>query len=278
MPCLITRPASAAVRDAVVPADGYSFAELTPEGDTGRAVLAGEIALAIAYNGLSQAVMMVSPNDLEDFVHGFSLGAGLIDSIDDIYDVRLTPHGDAIAAELQVSSRAFWALKDQRRQLAGNTGCGLCGVEALDQALPGLPVLQAAPLPPAAHLEHLRERVNAVQEIGRRSGALHAALFVDAAGEIRLCREDIGRHNALDKLIGALKRQRLELAGGFAVVTSRCSLELIHKAVRGGLSTLVSLSAPTALTVQWAREHNLNLIHLPHRSAPRVYSPAPPAA
>ncbi|MFK8400614.1 formate dehydrogenase accessory sulfurtransferase FdhD [Pseudomonas sp. BGr12] len=278
MPCLITRPASAAVRDPVVPADGYSFAELTPEGDTGRAVLAGEIALAIAYNGLSQAVMMVSPNDLEDFAYGFSLGAGLIDSIDDIYDVRLTPHGDAIAAELQVSNRAFWALKDQRRQLAGNTGCGLCGVEALDQALPGLPVLPSAPLPPAAHFEHLRERVNAVQEIGRRSGALHAALFVDAAGEIRLCREDIGRHNALDKLIGALKRQRLDLAGGFAVVTSRCSLELIHKAVRGGLSTLVSLSAPTALTVQWAREHNLNLIHLPHRSAPRIYSPAPPAA
>ncbi|MBD9514608.1 formate dehydrogenase accessory sulfurtransferase FdhD [Pseudomonas sp. PDM22] len=278
MPCLITRPASAAVRDAVVPADGYSYAELTPEGDTGRAVLAGEVALAIAYNGLSQAVMMVSPNDLEDFAYGFSLGAGLIDSIDDIYDVRLTPHGDAIAAELQVSNRAFWALKDQRRQLAGNTGCGLCGVAALDQALPGLPVLPSAPLPPAGHFEHLRERVNAVQEIGRRSGALHAALFVDAAGEIRLCREDIGRHNALDKLIGALKRQRLDLAGGFAVVTSRCSLELIHKAVRAGLSTLVSLSAPTALTVQWAREHNLNLIHLPHRSAPRIYSPAPPAA
>ncbi|MBD9677496.1 formate dehydrogenase accessory sulfurtransferase FdhD [Pseudomonas sp. PDM18] len=278
MPCLITRPASAAVRDTVVPADGYSYAELTPKGGTGRAALAGEVALAIAYNGLSQAVMMVSPNDLEDFVYGFSLGAGLIASIDDIYDVRLSPHGDAIAAELQVSNRAFWALKDQRRQLAGNTGCGLCGVEALDQALPDLPVLPSAPLPPAAHLEHLRERVNAVQEIGRRSGALHAALFVDAAGEIRLCREDIGRHNALDKLIGALKRQRLDLAGGFAVVTSRCSLELIHKAVRGGLSTLVSLSAPTALTVQWAREHNLNLIHLPHRSAPRIYSPAPPDA
>jgi len=278
MPCLITRPASAAVRDTVVPADGYTYAELTPEGATGRAALAGETALAIAYNGLSQAVMMVSPNDLEDFVHGFSLGAGLIESIDDIYDVQLTAHGEAITAEVQVSNRAFWALKDQRRQLAGNTGCGLCGVEALGQALPGLPILPPAPLPPAAHLEHLRERVNAVQEIGRRSGALHAALFVDATGEIRLCREDIGRHNALDKLVGALKRQHLDLTGGFAVVTSRCSLELIHKAVRGGLPTLVSLSAPTALTVQWAREHNLNLIHLPHRSAPRVYSPAPPAA
>ncbi len=277
MPCLIARPAAAEVRAPDTSADGYTYAELTPENDTGSAALADEIALAIAYNGLSQAVMMVSPNDLEDFVHGFSLGAGFIESIDDIYDIRLTPHGDAISAEVQVSNRAFWALKEQRRQLAGSTGCGLCGVEALDQALPDLPVLPTAPLPPAAHLAGLRERVNAAQEIARRSGAVHAALFVDGSGEIRLCREDIGRHNALDKLVGALKRQRLDTRDGFAVVTSRCSLELIHKALRAGLPTLVSLSAPTALTVQWAREHNLNLIHLPHRSAPRVYSPAPKA-
>ncbi|WP_152219395.1 formate dehydrogenase accessory sulfurtransferase FdhD [Pseudomonas sp. SCB32] len=277
MPCLIARPAAAEDRAPDVPAEGYAYVELTPESDTGSALLADEIALAIAYNGLSQAVMMVSPNDLEDFVHGFSLGAGFIESIDDIYDIRLTPHGDAIAAEVQVSSRAFWALKEQRRQLAGNTGCGLCGVEALDQALPDLPVLPSAPLPPATHLAGLRERVNVAQEIARRSGAVHAALFVDGSGEIRLCREDIGRHNALDKLIGALKRQRLDVRDGFAVVTSRCSLELIHKAVRAGLSTLVSLSAPTALTVQWARRQNLNLIHLPHRNAPRVYSPAPKA-
>ena len=277
MPCLIAHPAAAEDRAPDTSAEGYAYVELTPENDTGSAPLADEIALAIAYNGLSQAVMMVSPNDLEDFVHGFSLGAGFIESIDDIYDIRLTPHGDAIAAEVQVSNRAFWALKEQRRQLAGNTGCGLCGVEALDQALPDLPVLPSAPLPPAAHLAGLRERVNAAQEIARRSGAVHAALFVDGSGEIRLCREDIGRHNALDKLVGALKRQRLDVRDGFVVVTSRCSLELIHKAVRAGLATLVSLSAPTALTVQWARRHNLNLIHLPHRNAPRVYSPAPKA-
>ncbi|MNZ30919.1 formate dehydrogenase accessory protein [compost metagenome] len=275
MPCLHPRPASADARAIATPPGEYTYAELQPQLHTGHAALADEVALAIAYNGLSQAVMMVSPCDLEDFVRGFSLGNGLVESIDDIYDIRLVSHGESVSAEVEISSRAFWALKRQRRQLAGTSGCGLCGVEALDQALPQLPILAPAPLPPAAHLQRLRERIGEFQQLARQSGALHAALFVDGAGEIRLCREDIGRHNALDKLVGALKQQGLDCRDGFAVVTSRASLELIHKAVRAGIANLVSLSAPTALTVQWARQHNLNLIHLPHHSAPRVYSPAP---
>ncbi|MCW2294358.1 FdhD protein [Pseudomonas sp. BIGb0408] len=257
--------------------ESYAYAELgNPEtGDC--AVLAQESALAISYNGISYAVMMVSPTAVEDFIAGFSLSSAVVDSIDDIYDIRLRYIGAAINAEVEISSRAFWAMKQQRRQLAGSSGCGLCGVEALDQALPQLTTLAKAELPDPAHLVNLRERIAAVQDLARRSGALHAALYVDGSGEIRACREDIGRHNALDKLIGALLREHLDVRQGFAVVTSRCSLELIHKAVRAGLGNLVSLSAPTALTVQWARRHNLNLIHLPHHSAPRVYSPAPPA-
>jgi len=257
------------------PQDAYAYVELDASGQRGKAVLAEECALAISYNGISHAVMMVSPSAVEDFVAGFSLSGSLVDDLDDIYDIQVKRAGAALSAEVQISSRAFWALKQQRRNLAGTSGCGLCGVEALEQALPQLDVLSGSPLPPAAHLQGLRERIGQFQRLARQSGALHAAAFVDNTGEIRLCREDIGRHNALDKLIGALLRERLEPRQGFALVTSRCSLELIHKAVRAKIGTLVSLSAPTSLTVEWARRHHLNLIHLPHHSAPRVYSPAP---
>ncbi|WPC05475.1 formate dehydrogenase accessory sulfurtransferase FdhD [Pseudomonas benzenivorans] len=253
----------------------YAYIELDAAAQPGDAVLAEECALAISYNGISHAVMMVSPSAVEDFVAGFSLSGALVESLDDIYDIQVKRAGAALSAEVQISSRAFWALKQQRRNLAGTSGCGLCGVEALEQALPQLDVLASSPLPPAAHVQGLRERIGQFQRLARQSGALHAAAFVDGSGEIRLCREDIGRHNALDKLIGALLRERLDPRQGFALVTSRCSLELIHKAVRARIGTLVSLSAPTSLTVQWARRHHLNLIHLPHHSAPRVYSPAP---
>jgi len=275
----VNAPQPSAPTGPVTPAANlYQYLELTATLAQAQTALASECALALSFNGLNHVVMMVSPNDLEDFVLGFSLSCGAVESIDEIYDLRLSGAGEALQADIQISSRAFWNLKQQRRQLAGSSGCGLCGVAALEQALPQLPHLSAQPLPPAEHLHALRERIEAAQFQARSSGALHAALFVDARGSLALCREDIGRHNALDKLIGALKRGKLDCASGFAVVTSRCSLELLHKAVRAGLTTLVSLSAPTALTVDWARRHGLNLIHLPHHSAPRVYSPAPAEA
>ncbi|MHA6492144.1 formate dehydrogenase accessory sulfurtransferase FdhD [Pseudomonas borbori] len=253
--------------------DGYAYVELNDAAAEGNATLAEECALAIVYNGISYAVMMVSPSAVEDFVIGFSLSSAVVDSVEEIYDIRVQRNGDALSADVQISNRAFWALKQHRRQLSGTSGCGLCGVAALEQALPQLASLPPSPLPPAEHLNDLRTRIASVQSLARHSGALHAALFVDQAGDISLCREDIGRHNALDKLIGGLRRQGRDARQGFVVVTSRCSLELIHKAVRSEFATLVSLSAPTSLTVRWAREHRLNLIHLPHHSAPRVYSP-----
>jgi len=251
----------------------YHFQAL---GETQREAveLAEECALAIAYNGINQAVMMVSPADLEDYVVGFSLGSGIVEDVGEIYDIHISGAGSGRQADVEISSRAFWKLKEQRRQLPGNASCGLCGVEALEQALPQLPAMPVAPLPPAHWLHDLRQRIAEFQPLAQTCGAVHAALFIDAQGEIRLGREDIGRHNALDKLIGALRRTHQDVAGGVAVVTSRCSLELIHKVQRAGIPTLVSFSSPTGLAARWAQRHNLNLIHIPHRSPPRVFSPA----
>lgn len=250
----------------------YTYSNLQ-HCESDSTALAEEVALAIAYNGISQAVMLVTPTDLEDFIVGFSLGSGIIEDASDIYDLQLSGSGSAQYAQVTIANRAFWNLKQQRRQMTGTSGCGLCGVEAVEQALPDLKVLPGAPLPPAEWLDGLRQRIGAFQPLGQYSGAVHAAVFMNAQGELLLGREDIGRHNALDKLIGGLIRQKIPMSGGLVIVTSRCSLELIQKVLRAGIQTLVSLSSPTGLAVQWARRHNLNLIHLPQKNAPRVYSP-----
>jgi FdhD protein len=272
-PSRLTAAFAGAVQSPAGASQRYCYQPID-ESEQRSVDLAEECPLAVAYNGLSQAVMMISPADLEDFVVGFSLANGFVDSLDDIYDIRLHGCGNARRAEVDIASRAFWRLKQQRRQLPGNSSCGLCGVEALEQALPRLPALAPSALPPSHWLQDLRQRIGEFQPLGRDCGAVHAALFMDANGEIRLGREDIGRHNALDKLIGAMARGHQAAAGGLAIVTSRCSLELVHKVQRAGIPTLVSLSSPTGLAAQWAQRHNLNLIHLPHHSPPRIYSPA----
>src|SRR5476651_996719 len=182
---------TAPARHSPAPAasQSYSYSNLERD-DATRADLAEEVALAIAYNGISQAVMLVSPTDLEDFVVGFSLGSGIIESPDEIYDIKLGGCGSAQTAEVEIASRAFWNLKTQRRQMAGTSGCGLCGVEAVEQALPELNVLPGAPLPPAEWLKGLRERMGEFQPLGEHCGAVHAAMFMDARGEILLGRED----------------------------------------------------------------------------------------
>ncbi|WP_375055148.1 formate dehydrogenase accessory sulfurtransferase FdhD [Zobellella sp. DQSA1] len=253
----------------------FGYRELNDDGAAGSSALASETALAISYNGISQAVMMVTPGHLEDFVNGFSLSNDIVHSLNEIHDITLSESDGSRHAAVTLSNRAFWALKKYRRRLAGTSGCGICGVEAIEQALPRLTPLRPVPPPPAARLHDLRRHIREVQQLAQGSGALHAALYVDPEGVVRLCREDIGRHNALDKLIGAMAQARINPREGFVAITSRCGLELVQKAVRARFGTLISLSAPTAMTVQWARRHKLNLIHLPHRSPPRLYSPAP---
>lgn len=257
-------------------------------GPEKRQPLAGESAIAISYNGINHAVMMATPTQLEDFALGFSLTSGTVADLSQIVDISVQPHvhgqssriEDSVLLDITLNQRALHGFKSMRRSLMGTSGCGLCGVDALVQALPEPASLHNGPLawrplPRAAHLANLRARFDSAQESLRHSGAMHGAIYVDAAGETRFCREDIGRHNALDKLIGACLRAGSNPAQGYFATTSRCSVELVQKVARAGGGTLVTLSSPSQLCVQWARQCRLNLIHQPKQSPARVFSPGP---
>ena len=185
----------------------------------------------------------------------------------------MTHHSEHINAEVEIANQAFWKLKENKRQLAGASGCGLCGVEALENALPQLQPVETLPSPNANWFEGLRNLISQSQVLAQKSGAVHGALYVDAKRNVLACREDIGRHNAFHKLIGAITVNKLYQPECIVVLTSRCSLELVQKAIRAKLPIVVTLSAPTALSVKWASRYGVTLIHVPKHDAPRAYAP-----
>lgn len=249
----------------------YAYASVTPPIANEYTQLSVEVPLALSINQVNYAVMMVSPSDIEDYAVGFCLSQGIIENSNQLRDVCVTHQPDSIIVDIELSPRAGWSFKSQQRKLAGVSGCGLCGVEALEQAIPTLTPLAGATLPSIEVFHALRQRVTSHQHAIKYTGAQHAAVWCDARGEILACREDIGRHNAMDKLIGMLTRNQLDITAGFLVLTSRCGLELVQKAIRAKIATLVTFSAPTSLAVDWAKRYQLNLIHLTHSSEPRVY-------
>jgi len=220
-----------------------------------------EVPVALSYNGVSHAVMLATPTDLEDFAVGFSISEGIVAGPHEIHDLEIVPGCEGIVIEMQIATPRFLALKDVRRTLAGRTGCGLCGVEQLAQAVRPVPM----PLPPAtpvalAAIDEALQQLPHWQPLRAQTGASHASAWVDAQGHIRLVREDAGRHNALDKLGGALWRSGFQVASGFVLTSSRASYEMVHKAACMGASTLVAVSAPTALAIRTAQEAGLMLI------------------
>lgn len=244
----------------------------TPEGTLHDDALAAEVPVALVFNGISHAVMMATPQDLEDFALGFALSEGIVDSADDCYGIDLEaadahaaglPDGvPGIEVHLEIASGCFERLKGRRRSLSGRTGCGVCGVESLA-------ALDLSPLP-ATHHDWI-ERVDlstvlkAMAQMAPRQllnacvGSLHAAGWATMEGDVHEIREDVGRHNALDKLIGARARMARLPEPGFVVMTSRGSHELVRKCARVGIGALATVSAPTALGVRVAELSGVRL-------------------
>lgn len=222
-------------------------------------VLAREVPVALVFNGVSHAVMMCTPADEEDFALGFALTEGLLADPGELYGVDWHETAQGVELHLDVAAACEWRLKERRRTLAGRTGCGLCGTDRLDQVRRDLPPVAPIGIALSA-LASAQKGLEQWQQLQQLSGATHAAAWLDLQGQVQLVREDVGRHNALDKLIGALVRRRIPPNAGFIVVTSRASFEMVQKAAAFGAGLLAAISAPTDLAVQCAHSANLCLV------------------
>ncbi|KAB2967485.1 formate dehydrogenase accessory sulfurtransferase FdhD [Zoogloea sp.] len=226
---------------------------------TGVDQLIEEIPVALVYNGISHAVLLATPADLEDLALGFSLSEGILASRSELYDAERVDGSRGIELRLEIASERFASLKARRRNLAGRTGCGLCGVESLDAlARPQTHLPPRAPVPIEAAFAGLAA-LPGHQPLRQTTGAVHAAAWIGRDGVIHALREDVGRHNALDKLLGHLAATRVDPAGGFVLVSSRASYEMVQKTLALGIGNLVAVSAPTGLAVELAREAGLGL-------------------
>ncbi len=222
--------------------------------------IAEEVPVVLVYNGLPHVVMMATPTDLEDFVLGFSLTEELIAAPADLQSVEVVRYGQGIEVQAQVSEGCEAVIGSRTRRLSGRTGCGICGADTIEAVLKRLhPVPAGGVIRPEAVHQAMRELV-AHQRLNAAAGAVHGAGWATVDGSVTLAREDVGRHNALDKLIGALRRADTDPAGGFVVVTSRASFEMVQKTTVLGAPLLASISGPTGLAIRVAEQAGLTLV------------------
>jgi FdhD protein len=221
--------------------------------------IAEEVPVAIECNGLGYAVLMASPGDLLDLAYGFSLTERLIDSADDVLDAEAHALEHGMLVRMTLVPRVADRVADRVRHRTADSSCGLCGVESLEQALRPLPAQTAPWRGEDAAVFAALGALDTLQPLGAATRAVHGAAACTMDGSIRLVREDVGRHNAFDKLIGAMLRGGMAWEGGFALLTSRCSYELVEKAALSGCPMLATISAPTALALARARQAGLAL-------------------
>lgn len=249
--------------------DALTFTRLARDGqgEAVERVLADEVPVAIEFNGIGYAVLMATPTDLPDLVLGFALAERLIRPDDAPFDVDTHDTDQGIVARATLPPSRTDLLLDRVRHRASDSSCGLCGIENLEQAIRPLPPVTARSRADRAAIFRALDGLAAHQPLNAATGAAHAAAWVGADGAIRLAREDVGRHNAFDKLIGAMKRAGADWDEGFALLSSRCSYELVEKAVLSQCPLLVTISAPTRLAAERAAAAGLPLVVLARRDA-----------
>ncbi len=233
-------------------------------------VVPEEVAVALTYNRITHAVMMATPADLEDFAAGFSRAEGIIEHPADIQELEVVPAALGIELRMWIAPQRMAALERRRRQSAGPTGCGLCGMDSLADAMQTPPVVGAGPALTAADIAAAAASLEPLQVLNHATHAMHAAGFW--RGGLLAVREDVGRHNALDKLTGALLRRGEDPADGVLVMTSRVSVELVQKAAGAGITVLVAVSAPTALAIRVAAAAGLTLVGVARRDGFEVFT------
>jgi FdhD protein len=256
------------------PARRREFVRL--EGDdrrNGSADVAEEVPVAIAYNNRPHVVMMATPADYEDFAIGFTLTEEIVDSADEIESVTVIPYNQGVEIQMVIPQAAAERLAERGRQLVGRTGCGLCGVQTVTDALrpPRSVRPPIRPIEPAA-LWRAEAALEGRQALNLATAAVHAAAWATADGELSVVREDVGRHNALDKVIGALRRAGIDPGNGFIVMTSRASYELVQKASVVGVPLLAAVSRPSGLAIRLAEAAGITLVGLLRGRSANVYT------
>jgi len=251
-----------------------------PDGLLLSDTLAAEVPVALVFNGISHAVMLATPQDLEAFALGFALSEGILDNASQCYGIEVVPvqleRSAALEVQLEIATPCFARLKDQRRSMAGRTGCGVCGLDslqALDLAPPRMPALPWVRTLPVATVLRAVEAMAPLQVLNAACGSLHAAAWATPDGDVTLLMEDVGRHNALDKLLGTLARSGRLGEPGWVLMSSRASHELVRKCVRLQVPLLATISAPTDLAVAMAQHAGLQLWGLCRAPRAVLYTP-----
>jgi FdhD protein len=230
---------------------------------SGNRMVPEETPVAFSFAGTTHAVMMASPADFEDFALGFSLTEGIIDAPEEIEAIEVEDHGAGIDIQIRLKDKANTRFQARRRRLAGPVGCGLCGIESIEEAMRSVDNVERAAITlSAADIVQSVKLLSKVQPLHAETGAVHAAGFYIPGKGIVQAREDVGRHNALDKLAGALTMKGVDGSSGAVVVTSRVSVEMVQKTAAIGASFIIAVSAPTALAIRTAEEAGMTLVAL----------------